>query len=356
MNFFKDAVFHVRWLLAVMRAFMRVRPITTTSVVVLSVVSRITGLMATFLPLKVIILAATPGVPRYLKLFVSSVDLGREQWIIIFSIAAVVAYFVTMLIDALADHLSEKASMDVLSGANEMAVASKKRAEAQTYYSRFTGVCTDWMFGLIGLAVLPLVNMTVFSIVAGLMLAELLFTALVLGYTDPHRPGRLRRMITGSLGSYLETLSTITFLTGFLAILASHLSGTAGSIMVAILSIIIMRRCFGSLASGIKGLTSLAKRRPVINPLVFRLQTAKPKETAANRTLRELFRKKDRDRRSRAEIRQALGKDYDVDVRWADSRFGGISTFVIEATDPNDGSKLHFLQLVFPAKSLHLLE
>lgn len=356
MNLLKDSLFSIRWLLAVMRAFMRVRPVTTTGVGLLSIVAMITGLLATFLPLKVIILVGSDGVPRYFRAFMGSESGDRMDWIIALAIAAVASFVVTLILDAIVSHLSEKASMDVLSGANEMAVASNMRSEAQTYYSRFLEVGTSFAFGLIGIGALAFLNMTLFMVVAALMLAQFVFSAVVLDYSDPHRPGPLRRLVTSRIGGYLGALSTINFLIGFLTILASYLMGIADNILIAILSIIVMRRCFGAIASAISGLVALTKRRPVINPLVFRQQTAKPKETATNRSLRELFRKPERERLAAGEIEKALGKPYKVSVRWTDSRIGGINIFDVEATDPDSGETRFLQQQVFPAKSLHLLE
>src|SRR5690606_28580549 len=115
-----------------------------------------------------------------------------------------------------------------------------------------------------------------------------------------------------------------------------------GNILIAILSIILMRRCFGALGAGIRGLVLLSRRRSVINPLVFRTQTAKPKENAVNRSLRELFRKSSREQRTRSELKIALGRDFDVSVRWTDSRINNLIVFDVEAVDSETGEIRHF--------------
>ena len=156
MNIFKDGFLLVRWLFKLLRVFLGIRPVTTIAVVVFSVMSRITNLLAFFLPLKVILLAGSDGVPRYFRFFIDASDKG--DWIIWLSVAAVVSYLLTLVLDAASNRLSEVGSSDILERANELALVGKERAAAHSYYAMFSEVLADTVFSIAVVVALWFIN------------------------------------------------------------------------------------------------------------------------------------------------------------------------------------------------------
>jgi len=64
-NLYQETVDAFTWLARVIGAFWRAQPRITASVIGAPVLSRFTGLGAFLLPLKVLLLAGSQGVPRY---------------------------------------------------------------------------------------------------------------------------------------------------------------------------------------------------------------------------------------------------------------------------------------------------
>src|SRR5690554_4088817 len=138
----------LRWLARVIGVFWRVRPLVTLGAVVAKVLNRVFGLLALFLPLKVIILAGSEGVPRYFQFFIAPDE--KSFWVVLLSLGAVTAFVATLLLEALTKRLAEAGSLEVLEGANELAVASRLRDEARGHYAKFCGVVANWLIVLLG--------------------------------------------------------------------------------------------------------------------------------------------------------------------------------------------------------------
>src|SRR5690606_710428 len=105
MNLFKETARLVKWTSKVVLAFASMRPFSTFFVTVVQALSEITSLLAFLLPLKVILLVATPGVPRYFRFFIDPAD--KEPWIAWLSMSAVIAYLLTVALDFIAERMSE---------------------------------------------------------------------------------------------------------------------------------------------------------------------------------------------------------------------------------------------------------
>ncbi|MEA5446501.1 hypothetical protein VCB98_11800 [Gammaproteobacteria bacterium AB-CW1] len=355
MELFASAGQGISWINRVVAAFFRVRPATTAAVVVFSVLSKITHLLAFFIPLKVLLLMGTPGVPRYFRFFIEPED--RLAWAIGLSIGAVVCYALSLALDAAVKRLTEAGSMEVLQGANELAVASKQRKEAQTYYARFSEVYAGTLFAVAGLAVMALVTTTAFLVLLVLLLAQLLMTALVLRHADPVEPGAFARFIQKGLSNYLTLLASINFLTCFFVLLVPLLLGHEANILFLILSVLVLRQSLSNASSAIRDGVDLIKQRRTIDPLVFRDEKAEKAEAVERKALRELFHKQARESMARERLGQSLGKTVEVEARWVDSTIKGANTFtLILPQSEDDGKKRYFQQQVFPYKKLHFLE
>src|SRR5690606_31206416 len=104
-----------------------------------------------------------------------------------------------------------------------------------------------------------------------LLVSQFVLSALVMSGPDNVNPGPFRRFIQENLGSYLSVLSSLNFLAGFLVILAPFMvTGFQGNILIAILSILIVRQILTNLAALIKDMAGLSEDRHKINALVFR--------------------------------------------------------------------------------------
>lgn len=354
MNLFRESLDAGRWVRSVTWAFFRVRPWTTLTLIVSTTLGKVASMLAFFLPLKVILLAGSDGVPRYFRFFIEPAD--KMPWIFGLSIGAVACYLISLLADSVSKRLAEAGSSEVLQGANEIAVASKQREEAQGYYRRFSGISANVLLMVIMFGVLALLNPLLVLLLAGLVAAQYLFTSGVLHFGDPLAPGPTQRMIRHNLSGYLTIFSSVNFLAGFFILLIPFVLGAGGNLLFAILAVLLLRQGLSAVSGIVSGSSDLWKHRRQVDPMVFRDRQMKKHEQVALRNLRQVFAKSKRE----AMVAEQLALD-DVAVEglsseWRDSIVRGAYTFQVHVPAAEDRPEAHYQQQVFPRGQLHLLE
>lgn len=352
MNLFRESGEFVRWVTRLGGVFFRVRPLTSTVIIVASTLNRVTSVLAFLLPLKILLLVASDGVSRWFQPLVGPG--GKDSLVIVLTVAAVVSFFLSIVLDALTDRLAASTSGTVLKGSNELAVVGNQGATAQTVYSQFTDVVSGTIFVLAGLTVIGLVNPFLLGTLAGIALIEYLFTALVLVRTDRVNPGPIGRLITHDLRDYLNIFSSVNFLIAFGVLLYPFVWGGGGEVLAALVSIIVLRRILGVVLEVIQGAVRMVRRRSVIDALVFREQPYQGKEKDVMRMLREVFHKEARTARARASMESA-GVAFDsVEAAWLDCRLPGMNRIAIRVNTAGEGVRSFQQQICMPKHDFRL--
>lgn len=354
MKLYRQTISAWSWLFSVIRAFLSKRSATTVAVICASVLSRIAKLLAFFLPLKVILLAGSSGVPRYLP-FVDPAH--KMEWIAGLTAGAFASYALMLAMDALVRRWSEDAGAEIHQEANELVVFMNQQAEAESYYMRFCQVCAGMVFVALGMLVLCVVDLRLALFLTVLVAAQFVFSAFVMSGPDDVNPGAFRRFIEENLGGYLSVLSSLNFLSGFLVILAPFLgTGGEGNILMAILSIVIVRQVLANLSAVVKGTVELSEDRHKINALVFREYQLEKVEHRLQKTLRELFHRSARYVRIREELERCGRPSAGLTVAWVDPFVRGVSLFDISTGGEDRGGTAHYQLQVFPPSQLHQME
>lgn len=352
-RFFSGSILSIKWLLGILRAYMRVRPVATTAVIVLSVLSRVANLLAFLLPLKVILLAGSDGIPKYFTPFISAED--KLSWILGLAGAAVVSYLLTLIFGEFSKRLVDSGSSKVLEGANKLALVGKQREQARSNYSKVTQIAADGVFAIVCLAVLAVVSPVLLGVLVGLVISELVFTGVVLNSNRIAFIRGVRVYIDQSISEYLKILSSLNFMVGFFVILAPFLSGRDSNILLAILAVLLVRRVLPALESVVVGIAGLYKQRHLVDPLVFRGRQSQKKESNENQLVREFFSKEARKALAEKVLASARPELEVVDVSWQDSPITGAYTFVIICEGLDSVRRVYLQQQVFPPSQAHLL-
>jgi hypothetical protein len=354
MTLFSQSAESIRWVLRVLGVFMRARPGITLATIICAASSQITRLMAFFLPLKVILLAGSDGVPRYFRFFIEPDD--KMEWIIILSVGAVLAYVVTLILESATERLAEVGSARVLSGANQIAASRRYREKARNYFAQFCEVAAGKLFAATVLIVLAFLNTLLFGVLVGLMVIQYLAAAAVLGRNATINPNRLQRFIIGKSAEFIQICSSFNFLAGFFVILTPFLMGHEGNILVAILSVLMMRQGFNRLDGAINLMVALSMVRAQVDPLVFRDRKLERTEVPGKQAFRVLFSKQKRDEAVQRELAPLVDGQAEFHAEWQDSTIPGVYMFRIacESGDP-DGIR-YFQKQVYPEPSVYRLE
>lgn len=353
MKLWTDTRESISWLIQILRQCLRITTRTTVAVIAYSVLARITRMLAFLLPLKVILLAGAPGVPRYFAALLAPDQ--KDAGILALSAAAILCYAITLFLEARSKRLAENGSDELLAASGVMALVSNQRILAQGFFARFMHVASGVIFALAGLAVLGLLNPTLLLWLAGLLLAFFLVTSLALRNLTPLTRTWLSDLITERLGNYLSILSGVAFLSSFLVILYPFVAGTNGNILVAIVCVVLLRQVLAALSGSVRDIVSLAGQRQLIDSLIFPQRQFKPAESKIQRTLRDLFGREDRERKIAEELADLVGPGQTIQLRWRDVAVRGLAEFDIDI-DGGEAPSRHLRQCVFPPRLHRLVE
>lgn len=352
MNLFRDTGMAVRWLASLVSVFFRLRPLTTMVVVAASALSRVTTVLAFVLPLKVILLVASDGIPHYFQALVAPEQ--KDALIVVLVAAAIFSIFASVLLDFLKSRLAASTSVAVIWGANRLAVFGDQYNEAQSVYARGCDIVSVVIFTLVGFAVIGLIDPYLVAALAGAMLLEYLITAAVLARLDPVHPQGVSGAIYRNPRGLLDALSAVNFLVAFAVLLYPFVWGQGGNVMLAVISVIILRRVLNPLAQTIAEAASLVEKRSTINALVYREHKYQQLEGKDVRGVRDVFHKTARQQRV-TELLSSIGKEpTGLQVMWQDPAVPGINALLVYVDDGDERSV--YQQQIFLPRQGHRLE
>lgn len=356
MNLVAETKAVIGWLRTVIGAFMAIRPWTTLSLIQAITIKNFANLLASFLPLKVILLAGSDGVPRYFRFFIPE-GADKIPWIIGLTAAAVAFFILGLVMEAIARRLAAAGSFEVLRGANELAVSSQHREEIGGYFSQFSEVAASVLVLAISLTLLAIVNLPVFFALLGLMLIEYMVTVGILAFGNPYDPGRVLQTLKDKPRNYLAFFSSINFLACFFVLLTPFLTGVGGNLILAILAILLMGQANGAVNGIIRPSLKLWRKRPGIDPLVFREQQSGSAEHPTLRDLRQVFDPQERVTLPVRQLALAGEKGRQLESEWLDPGVRGVYRFHLKLhRDEGDEDIRHFQQQAFAPRQLALLE
>lgn len=349
MNLFVQSRFFLAWFFRVMFRFLRIRPMLTTSLVIMQAISKVTSLLALMLPLKVILMAGSDGVPRYFSSFMD--EAHRTDWIIGLTVGSIVFFLLSLILDALTDRLSYTGSHDVVASANRITVVQRQDQLAQKHFLRFIEVAASSVFIWLGILVLFFVSFPVFVFVLVFASSIFLISFLLLyGFNNGQvfiPENTIQAWLKKENKLYLKVCSSVGFLLAFLLILYPYVVGKNPNILLSLVAFLVARQVFNLMGKNISTALLLLNEKDVINALFFPGVQIKPKEIAHNMALRDLFSKDGRLQRAYQCLDKTLTIDElrDINCSWKDSTIRNLSMFTIDA-----GHK-HFLQLVTDTKN-----
>jgi len=343
------------WLVSALVTLSRARPVATWTVVSMVGLGRITNILAFFLPLKVILLAGSQGVPRYFQVFIDPEQ--KTAWIIWLTVAAFVSFIVTLVLERSASRTASIAGAEVAAAASELSVVTNQDAQAQAYFGRICGVGAYLLSMVVGFLVGMMLNPPVFLAVAGLLGLQFLFSWWVLRAVGTSGwAGRVREFACENPRDFTKILSSTGFLIGFLVILYPFVLGDGQNILIAILSVVLLRQTLNVLPSIVGDSVSLVRSRHKVDALVFPQVHFQAPERKDRRAVRDVFCKCERE----ADVRGLLtsnGLDVQgLEVTWADCAIPGLITFTAHAELSDSESTRYFQLQVFAPQVVSRLE
>ena len=349
MNLIHETKQFAVWFARLNKVCLTTRPLWTLFVIGASVVSSAAKLAAFLLPLKVVLLAGSEGVPRYFAFFIEPAD--KDFWILLLAAGAIVSYVTHLALDAIIQRMSLVGGESVAQQANKLSVLSNQQQAAQRYYGRITRLSADVIFLILALGVVSLLALDLMLKLLVLAVAFLIITALWLRLGSSHEPSWIQR----NSKLYISVVTSSLFLAGFLLIVHPYIDGDGPNILLSLVSIVLLKRSSKVSDAILNAGVSLTSARDVIDPLMFRSGKVIEKERPSRVAMRELFPKEYRDERAKKALPPPFS-DGDVDMQWEDPRIIGFTTFRIISTLGNGEPKKQFRQHNYSKRKHHLLE
>lgn len=233
----------------------------------LSTISQVLMFLAFFFPFKVIILIATPGVPRYLRFIVTPEN--RDIAIVAFAAASILFYLLHLFADYLAAKISHKAGVKLLAKSQKLALFNKENQLACNFFLKLCRSIGTLLMTIGGLALGLYLSSLVFGSLIGVVVLEYILLGFIWKKVD--RPERLdaRLRFLNKLPNLLKFLSNLNFFVAFGLLIYVFIANPQFGFIRGILSFILSRQILQRMLTLIQDSFSLHLEKPKINALFY---------------------------------------------------------------------------------------
>lgn len=242
------------WLSSFIGRLLRVAPLQVLASILASLCSQVFQIVAFLLPLKVMILLGSPGVPGYFPRFLSGIE--RERLILLLAAIAVMLYLMHLLMDFIGATLARAGSERLILQPQEGEELVRQQKIALSLYRGVITVASGSVFTLGVLGFLGVFNAQLLALVLGYFVVVFLVGALVLGYL----PSLLDRVVV-QFRRVIDVLSACGFLLVFGFLVVDFLYGDAEGLLLGILTLLLCRQMFSRLAMALKSVERLYGHR-----------------------------------------------------------------------------------------------
>lgn len=251
-----------RWLILLGAKFAWAAPFRTLLVVLLTLFSQVAHLLAFFLPLKIVILLGSEGIPRYFPASFAQFD--RDLLVVLLGVATV-GFFVSHIIaERLIDLVTKSAARFLVERNKKLVLFENQDQVAEGAYQGFARALAGLVFCLLALSALAWVYPEMAFVMGGYLVVSTLLVVGVCSFNE-----RVRAWVDDNLGSLMGNLSALGFFSVFGYLVVDFVLLTPPGILIAILSILAGRQSFGRVAAAVGGLYRLYGQREKLDAIFF---------------------------------------------------------------------------------------
>lgn len=277
-----DVLSVLRWCVSLASKFGRVVFWRTALIVFLTLISQVSTLLASFLPLKVVILLGSERMPGYLPEWLAAY--GREPLIIGLSVTAVSFFLVHLLCERLIVVVTAQGVRRILAKNQKMVLFENQEKIAASAYLRFSGALASVVFsGFALLGIFILYKDMALLVIAYFIVTILMFLSVV----------RLNLFLREYLESKLQKIITfasgIGFFCVFFYLVADFIIFEPPSVFVAIVSLLLSRQLLNRVAAFIQDVNALNVLRVKINALFFHNKVLLSGQSKKSKSIWSLF-------------------------------------------------------------------
>lgn len=267
MTLIHDAGEFASWFWRATRRLIEVDRRAAVRLIVSMSVSQIVTVLVFFLPLKVVLLVASDGVPRYFQFFISQET--RSAWLIGLATSIFVLYIVSVRLDTIADRSASRGARSLIEAAEQVPITSDPEGFARTSFYRLGGVVAGIIFSISALAVGMLIFPVFFLAIPVVLAVEFLLAAVAIGSNGSSRFSRTGDFVRDKPQDLLRWLKQINFLIVFGLLLVVFIVFDGLNPLFALAAIMLSRRLFQVLKNVVRDILKLSSDRHFVDVLLF---------------------------------------------------------------------------------------
>ncbi len=315
----------LRWYLSIGKKFIRIAPGLTFFIVIFSLISQLSLIVAFLLPLKVIILLGSSSVPSYFP--ISLQEIGRNHLVAGFSASALGFYILHLLSNKVTVYNATRGSREIIEKSNKLILFSNQREITVTAYQRYSASLSGFLFSAISLVIILLIYPTV-SIIVFICAFAILITLSILAF--------LGESIKAKLHDVSSVLSSVGFLLVFSVMIMDFIIEPSPEVTIALICILLVRQIMNQLSSSMLTVLSLYSQRHQINYIFFHGHKLIEKESDKEERFWSLLAPKNRAEWLPKIMENMTGNAYaDIESDWVQSGIQNLIIFSIKAIDIN---------------------
>jgi len=338
---YQHAYGYLRWIASVYKKLVAILPVYTLSVAAASLAAQISLLLVFFLPLKIILLLGSPGVPRYFPAFFT--DFDRNQLAIALGLATAGFYLLYLLLTRFIQVYCERGAGRLLQRSRKLHLFSDQEEITRQAYQRILDSTASLLFVGLALALITWIYTTLAGFLAGLLLVFVFGTAVIL----ERSPGS-GDWVAGNVPSLLNFLSAVFFLSAFGFIVIDFVLGGGVNIITAIIALLLSRQIASRLSAGIGHAVNLTRRKHQINALFFHGKALVSQPASQVEAFWSLLGEQERAAWLREVLRDKLNPSLEVvDSAWHQTGPPGVAGLDVKTKQSDTGETKWFFVKLF---------
>jgi len=258
----RDILDSLKWSSRLGAKFFWAVPTSTSTVVVATLISQVGVLLAFFLPLKVIILLGSDGIPRYFPPAFGQVD--RDSLIIGLSAATIAFYLVHLFAERVVKFGAARGAQHLLKRHRKFILFENQDIIASQAYQRYAEAFAGAVF--VGLSVLAL--SVLYPEVTVMLLAYIALGGAFIVTVAELRPS-FCDLLNQQLDEILRLLAGIGFLLTFAWLVVDFLFREPPGLISAVIALLLSRQMLNKLVSSTGQLRKLYTQRDKLDALFF---------------------------------------------------------------------------------------
>ncbi len=314
----------LRWSISLGVKFIRVVPFHTSAIVTVTLVSQLSSLLASFLPLKVVILLGSDGVPHYFP--ASFAEMDRDILIAGLSAATLGFFLVHVLAERLIDWITGLGTSRLLKNSHKMVLFENQDQVAAGGYQRYSRALASGVFIVFSLCGLG----WFYPEVSLMMVGYAVFTFLVLWLLHRHSSTMHERLDT-QLREVLNVVAGVGFFVTFGYLVSDFILWRPPGVIVAIVTLILSRQIMTRSTGLVADLAALHQQGVKLDALFFHGKVLLSHTVQPERSMWPLLQPLARQHWIRAVMEELVGKiEGNVICKWHQTGQTNVAALKVE--------------------------